>query len=153
MNPTKKEIKYFWEGVEKRSLNDCWEWTWPIATTGYGVFIFRKNQIMAHRFSWLIHYGCLPKFSPYTKSSVCHKCDNRACVNPRHLFLGTQKNNLVDMVRKGRGSNQKLTEREVRRIRYLKNTGIPEKKIAETFSISLPHIYSIVNRRTWKHVK
>lgn len=94
--PTQKDIERFWTKVDKRSNHECWEWQSCKNKADYGRFSFRNKSILAHRFMWLIIYGKMPK------KHVLHKCDNPCCVNPVHLFLGTNTDNMRDMMNKGR---------------------------------------------------
>lgn len=90
----------FWEHVEKRPGDGCWEWTGGKTPDGYGGFDGHR----AHRFSYtLVHGFLLPSLC------VCHKCDNPSCVRPDHLFAGTRTDNMRDMVAKGRSGHQKMT--------------------------------------------
>lgn len=98
MSELSKDEKRFWEKVVKgRNKKDCWLWEGAVFNTGYGK-IRRENKIkLAHRISWELHFGHIPE-----GMCVCHKCDVPLCVNPGHLFLGTQKDNIQDKVNKGR---------------------------------------------------
>jgi len=160
MNLTKKDIKRFWAKVEIRGPDECWKWiAWK--SKGYGMFSFESKSVSSHRVSWFIHFGYLPSFNFYTKSLVLHHCDNKACVNPKHLFIGTQKDNVRDCVKKGRcirasGERQhlsKLTEDQVKDIRAMRKIGLRYRSIAKMFSISINNSMKIVNIETWKHVK
>jgi hypothetical protein len=87
-----KKPERFWAKVNKTST--CWEWTGAVRGWGYGAFGLERY---AHRYSWKLHYGEIPE-----SQLVLHKCDNRRCVRPDHLFLGDQQANITDMVQKRR---------------------------------------------------
>lgn len=163
--PTLKER--FWAKTDKsKGPNSCWNWTASILRTGYGQIHVagRSSSDYAHRISWLLHRGPIPK-----GLFVCHHCDNRRCVNPKHLFLGTNRDNMADMCRKGnhwaykhpekaaRGesvSSAKLTETTVRRIRRLHATNRwSQRRLAAKFQVNQTTIGGVIQRRTWKHVK
>lgn len=90
-------IARFWKQVA-RAKDGCWLWQGTILHTGYGQVCFEGHAQSAHRVAWLLTNGEIPK-----GLCVCHRCDTRACVRPDHLFLGTAKDNMQDMYRKGRG--------------------------------------------------
>jgi hypothetical protein len=97
----------FWAKVDKRGPDDCWEWTGAAIAKGYGKISRGPRgggQLAAHRVSWILAKSEIPD-----GQMVLHRCDNRLCVNPSHLFLGTNTDNMRDMVSKGRNWQAKVT--------------------------------------------
>lgn len=102
---TKTPLEKFWEKVDKRGEDECWEWTGTLQSKGnpgcpygYGCFYHDGKSIRAHRFSYELHNGTIDP-----DLVICHSCDNTLCVNPNHLWQGTRLDNLIDMWKKGRG--------------------------------------------------
>jgi hypothetical protein len=127
----------FWSRVDKRGFDDCWHWTGRLSEHGYGSFDDPKKPKKAHRIAWELTYGPIP-------DSLCvlHSCDNPACCNPSHLWLGTQLENIADMWTKGRGSppphnDEKITPDEVCEIRNRRMHGETVVSIARVFDISI----------------
>ena len=122
---------------------------------GYGVIRVSGQTVRAHRIAWQLYVGEIP-----IGLNVLHHCDRKLCVNPRHLFLGTQIDNIRDCVNKGRNrcgnpkgeehGRAKLTDDEVLAIREMKGT---EAKLAELFGVSRAQINNIRRRRSWKHLE
>ena len=94
----------FWPKVAKSGPDDCWDWTGRLDRDGYGRITENQKPMLAHRASYLIAHGELDP-----SLNVCHTCDRPRCVNPRHLFLGTQKDNVIDMHSKGRHPTVPIT--------------------------------------------
>lgn len=95
-------VRRFWLKVDRRNDEDCWPWRAGCFHSGYGAFFWPGHRPGgAHRFSYELHVGPIPK-----GMVIMHKCDNRPCVNPAHLRLGTQKDNIMDAVDKGRWMSQ-----------------------------------------------
>lgn len=153
----------FWAHVDKNGpipqhvpeIGPCWVWTGSKHKPGYGNMKLPGglSTVACHRVSWEIHCGTIPD-----KLFVLHRCDNRSCVRPDHLWLGTHQDNNDDRDRKGRhskGENQpraKLTNDGVRHIRELAATGMSRKKIAKQLGVSPSRIDCIIWGRAWKHV-
>lgn len=147
----------FWNKVQKRSEKECWEWTAKKFPDGYGKFWFNEKSMRAHRISWMIHFGEIPN-----GLLVCHSCDNPACVNPNHLWLGTNQENLIDAVKKGRCKggfvgkfgenhpNTTLNQQQVDEIRILyQDKHLPQSRLSKMFFVSQGTISHIINRKTW----
>jgi hypothetical protein len=97
--PVAPEIRYEKLAVAKIG---CWGWAGSKTRQGYGVLFSKGKMIYAHRLSWIIRFGPIPK-----GMLICHHCDNPECSNPEHLFLGTQSDNLLDMHKKWRHPGRK----------------------------------------------
>lgn len=93
-NPVTERL---WRRVQIGSSEQCWNWTGITNERGYGKINIGRLPKRAHRVAWEVTHGSVPD-----RLLVCHKCDNRLCCNPSHLFLGTAKDNMTDMVTKGR---------------------------------------------------
>jgi hypothetical protein len=169
-------VQKFWELVAIRSDGECWEWQGRLNWSGYGILCMGKrcnptfHEERAHRFCYRIHNA----LSKVPKGlHVCHRCDNPKCVNPKHLFLGTDLDNMRDKCRKGRQpkgeeyakrlrewiprgsrrSNAKLTETDIRTICEMRERGMFYKDIAKHFGVHKQTVCSAALGRTWKHIE
>lgn len=140
-NDMQRILERFWSHVD--TSQDCWMWTHNRDKHGYGKFYALGRYRKAHRFSWKIAFGEIPE-----GMCVCHHCDNPACVNPHHLFLGTVAANIADMVRKKRHA-RKLDDKDVRIIR---DSNQPVQALSKQFGVSKSTISSIKLRRTYRYI-
>ena len=153
----------FWSRVDKLGPTDCWNWSGYTNANGYGQFSI-KGHILAHRASWIINIGPLPEGEGWHGTCVLHHCDNPACVNPDHLFIGSNQDNVDDMNRKGRAVHpptyrgeshplSKVTECAVMQIRkYYAAGGCTQKWLASIYGVNHTQISAIVNRKVWRHI-
>jgi hypothetical protein len=134
----------------------CWLWKRSLNSKGYGSFWSGKKKLSAHRASWLLHTGDIPD-----GQQVLHQCDNPRCVNPAHLFLGTNADNVADREAKGRGFNPsnvrhlaptKLSATDVVEIRRLRQGGQSLSSLAQQFGVCFQNISAVINRKTWAHI-
>lgn len=143
----------FWAKVNVAGVNDCWEWSAAVNVNGYGWMHFVSEARPAHRVSALLHGLIDSMASPL---HVLHKCDNRKCCNPKHLFVGTNLDNILDRVSKGRSKSKpqhgeangmaKLTNVEVGQIRGLYFSSMfSQSQLAKKYGVHQPHISRLVN--------
>lgn len=142
----------FWSAVKRGAPGVCWPWL-KCTQYGYGITGIRGRNYKAHRVAWFLTHGRIPK-----GLLVCHKCDNRICCNPNHMFVGTEKDNIQDMVSKRRGPHgvnthcSKLNDKLVKWI--LCNKGIiAQRTMARKLGVSQKAVFNILHGYTWKHVK
>ena len=149
-------MDFFWSRVAKAGNNDCWEWIGGKTEDGYGKFKLNKKNWTSHRYAWFLTNGEIPK-----GMYVLHSCDNKPCVNPKHLRAGTAQDNMDDKALRGRSVNvygeavgtSKLTEKEVLEIRDLgTNKVMNYLQIANAYGVKRRCICQIVNRKAWKHI-
>ena len=145
----------FWAKVDRREPDECWQWTGAMHIQGYGHV---GQGELAHRVSWELTHGPIPEGTGYHGTCVLHKCDNRKCVNPNHLMLGTNYENVLDMMAKGRQhkgettGGVKLSADKVRKIREMHSAGRSCNSMAPEFGVTASCIQGIVKRRLWRHI-
>ena len=155
-NATPMVVRLF-ARVDIDNDSGCWNWRGHKTGDGYGVLNIDRKLVRTHRISYEIHFGPIPE-----GMQVCHKCDNRACANPDHFFLGTNADNMADKVAKGRQSSaggakgithplSKLTDEDIIAIRAAK--GVSQRRLAAQFGVSQVNICFILSGRAWAHIQ
>ena len=147
-------VSRFESRVQKGADNACWPWGGGIQKSGstknaepYGTIRYKNKNVYAHRAAWMLLNGPVPH-----GLFVCHHCDNGLCCNPAHLFVGTHSDNMNDMYTKGREPfkfRRRLSDRDAR---YIRASCYTQRKLAEMFGLSQMAIWSVIHRRTYKHV-
>jgi hypothetical protein len=151
--PVKNTPDKFWEKVDRLD-GGCWEWVGHKLKFGYGHAYWSGKLLLAHRLSWMLTNGEIPR-----GMCVLHKCDNPGCVNPSHLFLGTYQDNATDKVAKGRcpkGTSvycAKLTDGDVLSIREkYRPFKFGLRKLAKIYGVGETTIFQVIHNGQWKHV-
>lgn len=143
----------FWSRVEMSLMpNGCWLWRGQISQRGYGVVRKSGKHQYAHRVSYELTNGVMPR-----EMRVCHRCDNPPCCRPSHLFLGTQEENIHDMRRKGRNPHPlKLSESDILEIRHRyanrEAVKISMQQLANEYGVVKGYISKIIHRQKWRHI-
>lgn len=146
------KLNRFWSKVSK-TKSGCWEWTGWKNQCGYGCLEIKGKEYRAHRLSYELHYKKSPDML-----QVLHKCDNPCCINPEHLFLGTQADNVRDMVEKKRGVNlcgekHGMSKLYPELVRYIRTSPLSEKELGKQLKISPSAIGNARRGVTWKHIQ
>lgn len=132
------------------AANGCIEWTGCANQKGYGMMVYKGRIHAAHRVSWQEHFGAIP-----SGIMVMHKCDNPKCVNPEHLRLGTQQDNMDDMKEKGRqytprGEAHKRSKLTWAAVRDIRTSGESARSLASKYGVSDMTIYYVKTGKGWK---
>ena len=161
--PRKTLMQRFMAKVAK-SETGCWLWTGFVGTSGYGAVRVNGKTERAHRIAYQLFVGQITEIAGADIRGTCviHKCDNRVCVNPEHLLLGTHQDNMTDKASKGRvvshpllgekHQNSKLTSDDIIDVRCLNSYGLKMQQIAESFGVTRATIHRVLDGTTWNHV-
>lgn len=155
--PTSNLVAELSEKIEHRGPDECWPWLGAKFPNGYGrVNLPRMNGkqkgTTAHRALWASLFG-----EPHPALEICHTCDNRACCNPRHLFVGTPKINAIDKKNKGRvarinGSRNGQSKLKEHDVAIIRTSNLSNRELAKIFGVSHANISAIRARKAWNHV-
>lgn len=138
------ELSVVTDRVVKRSDSGCWEWQGAVSSTGYGRIMVGQRHLSTHRAAYELHCGPIP-----AGACVLHSCDNRLCVNPAHLSLGTNAENSRQMVERGRYRGpSRLSPGDRERIRQRCAAGETQRAVAADFGVSQGTVSNVVRGRT-----
>lgn len=150
-------VDRFWANTSRRDSNECWEWRGGKLPAGYGRICIggdKGKTLLAHRVSWEIHHGPIEN-----GLHVLHRCDNPACVNPHHLFLGSNADNMADKAAKNRNNSPSgpsngaavLSRSDVDAIRKQYASGRQsQKQISVEYGVSQTLVSAIIRRKVWQ---
>ena len=160
MAAKKSTRERFFKRVELVPFTTCWLWTGYCDSQGYGTMHMnipcgkhKCGPVRAHRVSWMIHFGDIRD-----GIQVLHRCDVTSCVNPDHLFLGNNDDNMRDKAEKGRAARgegnakSKLTVNDIKRIRSVDPSWSNAKRIALELGVTPENVSMVMLRKTWKHI-
>lgn len=166
--PAKNNPENFWSRVQIGTPDECWEWQGAKTSAGYGNLGWHGTNVQAHRVAYYLRNGGIALTTSFRLAGrakryrrfVLHKCDNRWCCNPDHLFLGSLRTNMLDAYRKGRKvqpksqhANAKLTPAQVVAIRKRYNGGeTTQRQLADEFKVSQRAVSLIVRHETYKDI-
>jgi hypothetical protein len=170
MDITRKIKNRFWSKVNITQDGQCWNWNASINRSGYGQFWLDDKMRLAHRIAFAIYNNDLSiiyNTKNYHKCNntfkcILHKCDNKKCCNPNHLFIGTNADNIKDKINKNRqqhmrGSSNGYSKLKENDILEIRKNYIPRKNggmifLAKKYNVSTTNICDIIKRKTWKHI-
>lgn len=136
----------FWSKVDRKGPDDCWEWR-GYCLKGHGRFLYDGYVQYAHRVSWTLCVGEIPD-----EKCVLHKCNNKPCVNPSHLYIGDYQDNAIDRSKAGTNPKMKMSADDVRLMRELFGMGTHYKALMWLFGVAESSVHRICNRTTYKWV-
>lgn len=148
-------INRFWFYTKVTNKDTCWEWVGSKTIRGnYGQLNDRGKLLKAHRISYELHYGKIPK-----NKMICHKCGNSICVNPKHLYAGTPKENWEDTLKHNtrfvpnpKGEEVHCSKLKERDVLFIRGSNKKNIELAKMFGVSKSNIGNIKKGKTWKHL-
>jgi hypothetical protein len=160
--PPKNTAASFWSRVDKRRSQDCWPWLGHTSDFGYGrIDIFGEEGVYTHRVAFFLKYPNRITLREQDGILVLHNCDNPACCNPRHLYVGSHDDNMKDKVKRGRSKwcessvkspRAKLTAHDVQQIRLHRANGVTRKALALLYEVSVSTIKGVTSGRHYADI-
>jgi hypothetical protein len=150
--PAPRTIEHFWDRAKFNPINQCLEWQYGL-NSGYGYITWKQRNWLAHRFAYTIYFGSI-----VDELFVLHKCDNKLCINPAHLYLGDHQANMNDAIARGRfnpkgegNKSAKITGEIVKEIRILR-PHFTLRELGFKFKLTQTQLCGICKRRYWPHI-